>query len=93
MENSAWRNFSLKLQWCALWLTCQKRHAGDGGTAVQIVVILKIWRSDNYHYLERIPVKVIGFLLRGNSAVFHLEGYQKLGNHFPGPHFLSWESL
>lgn len=89
MENSAWRNFSLKWQRCALWLTCQELHTADGG----IAVILKIWRSDNHHYLWMIPAKVIGFLLRGNSAVFHLEGYQKLGNHFPGPHFLSWESL
>lgn len=61
--------------------------------AVLIALILKIWRNDNNRYLGRIPVKVTGFLLRGNSAVFHLEGYQEPGNHFSGPHFLSRESL
>lgn len=64
----------------------------QGGIAVQVAVILKIWRSDNHHYLGTIPVKIIGFLPRGNSAVFRLEGYLKLSNHFPGPRFLSRES-
>lgn len=38
-------------------------------------------------------MNVTGFLLRGNSAPFHLEGDQKLGYHFPGSYFLSWDSV
>lgn len=65
----------------------------QGGITLQVAPILKIWRSDSDHYLGRIPVNVTGFLLRGNSAAFHLEGYQKLGYHLPGSYFLSWDSV
>lgn len=65
----------------------------QGGITLQVASILKIWRSDSVHYLGRIPVNVTGFLLKSNSAAFHLEGYQKLGYHVPGSYFLSWDSV
>lgn len=65
----------------------------QGGITLQVASILKIWRSDRDHYLGRILVNVTGFLLRGNSAAFHFEGYQKLGYYVPGSYFLSWDSV
>lgn len=59
----------------------------QGGITLQVASVLKICRSDSNRYLGKIPVNVTGFLLRGNSAAFHLEGYQKLGCHVPGSYF------
>lgn len=63
---------------------------GNNFTSRSYLEDLEKWQ---WPLLGRIPVNVTGFLLRGNSAAFHLEGDQKLGYHFPGSYFLSWDSV